>query len=139
MMSKNATRVLALVEKNVDDFVKELKNPIENVALKLALNTGIPITRKELSDDDFILSCLKILLDRKGAYTNKTNDKDIRRSNDPIRLTGDDAVAFYNALYRPTDEDIQRRAKILKQIDDEVKITETDDGGFIAEFKDLAL
>lgn len=55
-----------------------------------------------------------------------------------IVLHGDDAIRFAYMLYRPTEAELIYNKSILEQIDDNVTITETDNG-YDAEIKDLDL
>ena len=50
-----------------------------------------------------------------------------------LKLTGKDSIDFFNSLYRPTDEEIHRHNELIKKIDNEIKITDAQDG-FKAEF-----
>lgn len=55
-----------------------------------------------------------------------------------IVLHGDDAIRFAYMLYRPTEAELIYNKSIMEQIDDNVTITETDNG-YDAEIKDLDL
>lgn len=50
------------------------------------------------------------------------------------KLTGDDAIAFINSLLRPTEEEIIYHDKLINMINNDVKITDTQDG-FRAEIR----
>ena len=63
MLSNNAMRVVSLAKNSKDELIGEIKKNIENAALKLALNNGIPITRKELAEKEFILTFLKTVIE----------------------------------------------------------------------------
>lgn len=55
-----------------------------------------------------------------------------------IELHGDDAIRFAYMLYRPTEAELLYNKSILERIDNNVTITETDNG-YDAEIKDLDL
>ncbi len=55
-----------------------------------------------------------------------------------IKLMGEDSVIFFNSLFRPTDEEIRRHDELIKEIDNDIKITDVQDG-FKAEIDELDL
>ena len=55
-----------------------------------------------------------------------------------IKLMGDDSVYFFNSLFRPTDEEIRHHDELIKKIDNNIKIIDTQDG-VKAEIKNLDL
>lgn len=57
---------------------------------------------------------------------------------DTIKLTGNDSINFVNSLFNPTDEEIYHHNRLIDQIDNDIKVTENQDG-FEAEIDGLDL
>lgn len=55
-----------------------------------------------------------------------------------LKLMGGNSIYFFNALFRPSDEEIRRHDELIKTIDSEIKIIDTQNG-FKAEIKSLDL